>query len=697
MEQQELKLEQQYLAVTLSTAQKQLECARKTITAKQAEIVNEKQNTSYDLSDFDALVALSQSAGFVADLLSRHTQAAQQIARLEQILQTPYFARIDFRFDADGETEAVYIGRSSLTDEETEHTLIYDWRSPIAGVYYRFLTGNAFYEAPCGKITGEVMLKRQYEIQKGNLQYFFDADLEITDEMLRKLLSQNASPTMKAIVETIQQQQDLVIRDMENDLLLVQGVAGSGKTSIALHRAAYLMYRGLEGHLAANDILILSPSAAFERYISQVLPELGEDQVTTLSLEDILKKLLPKRAIQPRSDWWENLLTHPQRKEAMQRHMRFQMSEDFCTVLEHFLEEIHLYLPLGDLVINGVCLVSADMMRQRLSTRPKVPLGIRLQQLEAYLLSICGEQEDLTPEEKHQLRQTIHQWCKPDICGLYEKLFCDPAVFQAWTNNALSAADCAQFCRDTKENLQSDVLPFADAVAMGYLTMRIYQNSPYRGIRQLIVDEAQDYDPLQYRLLHLLFDQAKCTILGDTSQSIAKKTSPQLYTAIQRIWNKTHTSFITLEKSFRSTQEIFQYSLQFLPENTPIQGFLRNGRPVHVYPVETRQQLVEKILEEMKDMTGSLCLLCRTEKEARLLYAALSDHVPIRLAQAKGAEDLRGTLIMPIYLAKGLEFDHVILCDIDPDHLADDDERQLCYIGCTRALHGLSLIFERKD
>ena len=232
---------------------------------------------------------------------------------------------------------------------------------------------------------------------------------------------------------------------------------------------------------------------------------------------------------------------------------------------------------------------------------------------------------------------------------------------------------------------------------MGYLTMRIYQNSPYRGIRQLIVDEAQDYDPLQYHLLHLLFGQAKCTILGDTSQSIAKKTSPQLYTAIQRIWNKTHTSFITLEKSFRSTQEIFQYSLQFLPENTPIQGFLRNGRPVHVYPVETRQQLVEKILEEMKDMTGSLCLLCRTEKEARLLYAALSDHVPIRLAQAKGAEDLRGTLIMPVYLAKGLEFDHVILCDIDPDHLADDDERQLCYIGCTRALHGLSLIFERKD
>lgn len=165
------------------------------------------------------------------------------------------------------------------------------------------MKGEAFYDAPCGRVTGELKLKRQYEIKNGVLKYFFDTDVQIVDEFLRQLLSQNTTAKMKAIVETIQQEQDAVIRDMENDLLMVQGVAGSGKTSIALHRAAYLMYQGLQTKLSANNIMIISPNTIFEQYISNVLPELGEDNVISVVFEDILKMLLKGRKIQSKNDF----------------------------------------------------------------------------------------------------------------------------------------------------------------------------------------------------------------------------------------------------------------------------------------------------------------------------------------------------------------------------------------------------------
>ena len=190
------------------------------------------------------------------------------------MIKSPYFARIDFKFDDEDEFEKIYIGRSSLRKNSYQEMYVYDWRSPIASVFYRFMTGEAFYDAPCGRVTGELNLKRQYEIKNGTLEYFFDSDVQIVDEFLRQLLSQNTTAKMKAIVETIQHEQDVVIRDMENDLLMVQGVAGSGKTSIALHRAAYLMYQGLQTKLSANNIMIISPNSIFEQYISNVLPEL---------------------------------------------------------------------------------------------------------------------------------------------------------------------------------------------------------------------------------------------------------------------------------------------------------------------------------------------------------------------------------------------------------------------------------------
>lgn len=278
----EMHEEEQQLQSTLAIAKEQLDQAQKALREKEQDIIEAKrqvrENTThgvtnlYHSDDFEAIVELSQCMNPVEESISDYEEEERRIRRLEKIIERPYFARIDFRFEEDPQAEHIYIGRSSLTEKKAREIYVYDWRSPIAGVFYRCTLGKAFYAAPGGIVEGELQRKRQYEIADSILKFYFDADMTINDEFLRLLLSKNTSPQMKAIVETIQKEQDIVIRNMESDLLMVQGVAGSGKTSIALHRAAYLMYQGLQAKLSANSILILSPNSVFEEYISNVLP-----------------------------------------------------------------------------------------------------------------------------------------------------------------------------------------------------------------------------------------------------------------------------------------------------------------------------------------------------------------------------------------------------------------------------------------
>ena len=323
--QTEKAFEEKRLAQTISLAEEQLKQAKEAADKKKSEIIEAKkdvrENTEHGITSLytsdgfkDALVELSQYINPVTDKIIDYEEEEHKILLLEKMIKSPYFARIDFKFDDEDEFEKIYIGRSSLRKNSYQEMYVYDWRSPIASVFYRFMTGEAFYDAPCGRVTGELNLKRQYEIKNGKLEYFFDSDVQIVDEFLRQLLSQNTTAKMKAIVETIQHEQDVVIRDMENDLLMVQGVAGSGKTSIALHRAAYLMYQGLQTKLSANNIMIISPNSIFEQYISNVLPELGEDNVISSVFEDILSELLIGRKIQSRNDFLENLIVNSKYK-----------------------------------------------------------------------------------------------------------------------------------------------------------------------------------------------------------------------------------------------------------------------------------------------------------------------------------------------------------------------------------------------
>ena len=711
--QTEKAFEEKRLAQTISLAEEQLKQAKEAADKKKSEIIEAKkdvrENTEHGITSlytsdgFEALVELSQYINPVTDKIIDYEEEEHKILLLEKMIKSPYFARIDFKFDDEDEFEKIYIGRSSLRKNSYQEMYVYDWRSPIASVFYRFMTGEAFYDAPCGRVTGELNLKRQYEIKNGTLEYFFDSDVQIVDEFLRQLLSQNTTAKMKAIVETIQHEQDVVIRDMENDLLMVQGVAGSGKTSIALHRAAYLMYQGLQTKLSANNIMIISPNSIFEQYISNVLPELGEDNVISSVFEDILSELLNGRKIQSRNDFLENLIVNSKYKEISRNSIEFKTSSFFREILDQFLIDIpRQWIEFEDVYYEGKCVVSGQILKDKILGRPETPLGIKLEQLEDYIFEqIFGTGKGRGhKEEKNLIKQEIQKFIKIDIVELYKILFSNEAYFYSLLQNSNPSQNIKNIWKYTKENLEADSLYYDDAIAIAYLYLKIYGTNKYKNIKQVVIDEAQDYYPLQYEIFNFLFSNAKFTILGDMKQTLAKKEDISFYEQIQKILNKKKSSLIMLDKSFRCTNEILNFSLKFIEQSSQIKSFNRNGDSPKVYIADNSEIFIDEIVKEIKlcQEKGfqSICLICKTEKNSTYLFNKIKHKLDIQLIKNGSVSDLQGVFILPVYMSKGLEFDTVLICDADSQNYHDEDDKNLLYVACTRALHKLSLFCENE-
>lgn len=711
--QTEKAFEEKRLAQTISLAEEQLKQAKEAADKKKSEIIEAKkdvrENTEHGITSlytsdgFEALVELSQYINPVTDKIIDYEEEEHKILLLEKMIKSPYFARIDFKFDDEDEFEKIYIGRSSLRKNSYQEMYVYDWRSPIASVFYRFMTGEAFYDAPCGRVTGELNLKRQYEIKNGTLEYFFDSDVQIVDEFLRQLLSQNTTAKMKAIVETIQHEQDVVIRDMENDLLMVQGVAGSGKTSIALHRAAYLMYQGLQTKLSANNIMIISPNSIFEQYISNVLPELGEDNVISSVFEDILSALLIGRKIQSRNDFLENLIVNSKYKEISRNSIEFKTSSFFREILDQFLIDIpRQWIEFEDVYYEGKCVVSGQILKDKILGRPETPLGIKLEQLEDYILEqIFGTGKGRGhKEEKNLIKQEIQKFIKIDIVELYKILFSNEAYFYSLLQNSNLSQGIKSIWEYTRENLEADRLYYDDAIAIAYLYLKIYGTNKYKNIKQVVIDEAQDYYPLQYEIFNLLFSNAKFTILGDMKQTLAKKEDISFYEQIQKILNKKKSSLIMLDKSFRCTNEILNFSLKFIEQSSQIKSFNRNGDSPKVYIADNSEIFIDEIVKEInlcqEKGFQSICLICKTEKNSIYLFNKIKHKLDIQLIKNGSVSDLQGVFILPVYMSKGLEFDAVLICDADSQNYHDEDDKNLLYVACTRALHKLSLFCENE-
>lgn len=735
--QNELQLENLYLERTIAEARKQWMLARQksreretAISLAHEEMLDSAPQTVssfYSRQGFQDLAELSQYAQPVSDQISAYENEAQIIQSLEKMMDSPYFARIDFHFDGEETADKIYIGRRTLMVDKSLEIFVHDWRAPASSVFYRFGIGKASFEAPAGTVTGEVELKRQYEVRQGKLAYFFDADVQIVDEFLKNLLSKNASPTMKTIVETIQKDQDIVIRDMQSDVLMVQGTAGSGKTSIALHRIAYLMYEGLKGKLSASDILILSPNAVFEEYIAHVLPELGENSVKTMLLEDIFQNMLPNSKMWSRGHCLEHLLACKDagQAEIIKSSTAFKGSMAFAEILNRLVLELpRKWIPFQDIDYDGQCIVHRDAAKAAICNPKKIAtLGMRLKWLEREILEQVHslrkgriqkledfmtrypehamEAEEfarwMSIEESAVLLREIRTFTSIDCLAVYRRLFHDKARFYRLAEGIALPENIEEIRRFTCARLSEDRLWYEDAAALTYLNIRVYGCEKYRHIRQLVLDEAQDEQLLHFAIIRELFPNARYTILGDVNQAIGKQADLSLYGLIGSLLGREKTSLVTMEKSFRCTMEIWRFSTKFLAPGFVGQCFSRSGEEPAIHAAPGMKKLEELLIREVAACKEkgyqSIGLILKTGKDAAGLYERLKGRMDMRLIHNDSIADLRGTLIMPVYLAKGLEFDTVLVCDADSAHYQTEDDKRLLYVASTRALHRLNLFY----
>lgn len=690
------------------------------------------ENTTHSSSDFDKLSDLNQYLSALNSQTFTYTELEKRIAKYEKMIDNPYFSRIDFTEDGYDDTEKIYIGLFNLMDDNTHEIKVYDWRAPISSVYYRSEIGPVEYKAPSGTIHGTVSLKRQYKINKGNLEYFFDSNVNIVDEMLMEALSKNMTSTMKVIVETIQKQQDLIIRDLDNDILVVQGVAGSGKSSVALHRIAFLLYQGLNLKLSANNVIVISPNSLFSKYISNVLPELGESNIQEYTFENIFLKLYNnKLSIKTKSENFENIIcsSTEEIRSFLQQNDEFKGSIVFLQIIDRFLDYFERkIIPFEDVYFNGEIIEKRELLKafltskklnmatakklkiieSRIMDKVKDKRNIRREKIEE-VVTRSGRHEFetkaftrvLSAKETSRFQNKIQEFTEFDSYELYKKLFRDKNLFRKLSRGLKLPDKIDEIIDYTNKNIQDPYnIPYSDGIAMMYLKAKA-EGETYSNIKQVVVDEAQDYAPMHYYLLKNLFKEARFTIVGDINQAVEKKSNMGFYDDIISIFSFKKSNKIVLNKSYRSSYEISKFSERFLEEKTQTEYFKRNEEEPEMVKSKDKGDMEHKIIEHIINYKSlgynSIAVICKNRKHAADLYFSLKEKIKdIKLVDYLGEQSLSGTIILPVYLAKGLEFDAVIVHGTDNKNYNTIYDKKLLYVACTRALHRLSLIYTGK-
>jgi DNA helicase-2/ATP-dependent DNA helicase PcrA len=593
--------------------------------------------------------------------------------KLIKLGQSPYFGRIDF-VTGDHKRSPVYIGIYSFADERQRVNLIYDWRAPISSMFYDFELGDASYPTPSGTIRGNIALKRQYKIRDGRMEFMLENNVNIHDDVLQRELAKSSDDKMKNIVATIQRDQNAVIRNETARVMVIQGVAGSGKTSIALHRIAFLLYRYRET-IAAKDILIISPNKVFADYISNVLPELGEEHIPEMGMEELATNLLEsKYRFQTFFEQVSALLN--EHDPALIERIRFKSSFEFLSKLNQYL--IHIennYFTATDLQVGKTVVPSAFILG-RFKAYHRVPVLKRFElvvkDVQTHVRDARGQK--LTGPEKTKIWEAVPRMFKlGNVPDLYK--------------------DCYRWI-GKPELLRIDhrmTLEYADVFALIYFRIRLEGMTTYDHVKHLLVDEMQDYTPVQYAVLSRLFLCRK-TILGDVSQTVNPYSASSAET-IERVFPQADV--VRLYRSYRSTVEITAFAQRITP-NPGIIPMERHGRE----PVLARFNGNDEELGAIKGMVTafrsagnhSLGIICKTLRQAEDAYRALG--VPgMHLLTAESTSFKEGVIVTTAHLAKGLEFDEVIVPFASARNYKTDVDKCMLYIACTRAMHRLTLTY----
>nr|WP_092072515.1 UvrD-helicase domain-containing protein [Dendrosporobacter quercicolus]NSL48518.1 AAA family ATPase [Dendrosporobacter quercicolus DSM 1736]SDM43242.1 DNA helicase-2 / ATP-dependent DNA helicase PcrA [Dendrosporobacter quercicolus] len=712
---------------TLAEIHKQLTAASGKCTEAQVELQNNL--TDYWQSYGGNLWDEAQMIEAVERQRSITAVIHQGQVQLKQALSSPYFGRFDFIEETSQETrpEPIYVGLLTLTDRKTGEILVYDWRAPVSGMFYDFERGAACYQAPMGKVNGIITLKRQYKIIQGQMKYMFDSDLKIDDDILQEILSKSVDAKMHTIVTSIQREQNQVIRNDENQLLLVQGPAGSGKTSIALHRIAYLLYRDRKT-INAQNILIFSPNHIFSDYISNVLPEMGEENVRQTTFQDYIasfKDLLPIE-IESRAAQLEYVLTGRSGKEFAARlvAIHYKTSPEFAGIIDQYLSyyENQLVLDYPDITFGSRMIFSKaewldyylthfsflPPLRRLTKIRELIHLRIRplthelRRQKEAEIVAAGEEINEQTikalarvaaRQELGGLISQIDKLTQLQPLTLYRRLFTHSTLFKRLSAGTSVPPEWPAICRQTRAWLNQGKMPYEDSPAFLYFQGILAGFPAKNTIKYLVVDEAQDYTVLQYKILGKLFPDCSWTILGDPAQLVHPYIQGIKFEQLSQLAAFANPRMITLSRSYRSTQEIQAFCNALLPAATPVAYLNRRGPLPQVVKFDRLDPA--KVLEALQSMQAAGCrsiaVICKTIRQASALHQTLPSHRSISLIVDEDAEFKRGIVIIPAFLAKGLEFDGVLVYNANSDNYCHEQERKLLYTVCTRALHRLMI------
>ena len=598
-------------------------------------------------------------------------QRQQYFKRLCTIKDKPYFASIVFK-DDEGEIYNIYMSLTYLKDEETNN-ILYDWRSPICSLFYDYETGPASYKAPGGFYSGELKRKRQYKIEKGKLVGVFDNSLNIDDEVLQEVLATESSEKMKNVVNTIQQEQNQVIRNLEDHNLIVQGIAGSGKTTVALHRIAFLLYRLKD--LNSNNVLIFSPNNIFTEYISDVLPSLGEDNTLQTTFADYLMSFITEyKEIENFSDFISRYYSYQETNpDFVEYKQSDKIVDDIDAFIENYIDNCKFISDFKEGEKNLILKVDLnEMLHDRYE---KLPLFERIDEI------------------ANKLSSNYYKGSTKKV-KTFEKLLYENANFKKDYKKIIEEFYNSEFCRmkvsekEIHKSIHSDVLHYEDALIFAYFKGSL-EGYLYEGrIKQVIIDEAQDYNRLQYIIINNIFKKADFTILGDINQNI----NPYYhYNSLEDLKDlfREDSKYIELLKTYRSSPEIIDYTNKIL--NLKHVNAIRrdNNKPVIIR--KGVENLKERLVEDIKHLQEeykSTALITKDDKEAEKLYELIKDKVNISLVGADSKRFQKECIIIPAYVSKGLEFDSVIIYN-DRTNSYRKNEKNLLYVACTRCQHEL--------
>ena len=591
--------------------------------------------------------------------------------RLCKIKNKPYFASIVFK-DENGEIFNIYMSLTYLKDKDSNN-ILFDWRSPICSLFYDFETGPCSYVAPGGIISGELKRKRQYKIENNKLLGVFDNSLNISDEVLQEVLAQESSDRMRQVVNTIQQEQNKVIRDLDNDNLIVQGIAGSGKTTVALHRIAFLLYR--IKNLNSNNILIFSPNNIFTEYISDVLPSLGEDNTLQTTFSDYLEAFITEYyGVENFTDFISRYYSY---NEPNPELVEYKQSDEIIEYLDNYLNNYISNCKFTSSFHEGeIHYIEKDEINEMLHYKyDRLPLFERVNEIAEKLCS-----------NNYKGKRTKVK--------TYLKLLYENSNFKKDYQSIMKDFYLSDYCKiklpekTINSFIYKNVINYEDALIFAYIKGRlegfIYEST----IKQVIIDEAQDYNRLQYIIINQIFKKADFTILGDINQNINPYYQYKSLEDLKDLF-KGETKYLELLKTYRSSPEIIEYTNKILNLNHVNAVRKNTNKPVIIR--KGIEELKDKLLEDINNLQSnykSTAIITKDNKEAEYIYDLLKDKIDISLVDATTKGFSKELIIIPAYVAKGLEFDSVIIYN-DRNNSYKKNERNLLYVACTRCQHEL--------